>query len=317
MKNPTNSKDRNFTRIIHEGVIEMAHFTPIKFSNPSGSFFLSQRIGYGHENMGINHYHSNYEIFYLLDGERIYFINDRTYHLKPNCVVFIKPFILHTVQATGPQNYARILIKFNKEFLADSITQGFEAFNLLFNKYNFVAFKPVYLKIIESIFETMKQEALNQSIDYEVNLRAQLLQLLVYAARNINDQEEIPYESPTHARIAEIVKYINQNYKEKLTLSSIAERFYMSPSYLSRTFKMVMGVLITDYLNNLRISKAQLLLKESDLSILEVAGEVGFDNQSYFGRVFKSIVGVSPLQYRKEPDAPSVPTTFRKNRNIL
>lgn len=295
-------------------MVGLAHFTPIKYTNSNGSFFISQRKSFGHEDMGIFHYHTNYEIYYLLSGERLYFIKDRTYHVKKNDLVFIKPFVLHTVQGVGIPDHDRILIKFNQEFLFDNNAISFEALDLLFNHYCYAKLNSLYINVIENIFETMKQEVCLKSTDFEVNLRALLLQLLVYVARNIDRQEEFPQISPTHARISEIVKYINQNYQDELTLASIAAVFYYNPSYLSRTFKKIIGVGVTDYLNNLRVSQAQKLLKETELNISAIANEVGFKNQSHFGRIFKDIVGISPLQYRKQKDGPLMPTTFRQKR---
>ncbi len=277
----------------------MAHFTPLKFTSSSGSFFLSQRKVVGHQSMAGDHFHSNYEIFYLLAGERVYFIKDRSYHVRKGNIIFIKPFDLHTTQDTGTPNHERFLIKFNPEFLVDSAGVAPQSLELLFSRYNFVSFDPLYQNAVDRLFETMRQEIQNRSFDYENCLRSLLLQLLIFAARNTNRNEEVPHLNPTHGRISEIVKYINQNYQEKLTLSMVAGLFHVSPYYLSRSFKEVTGLTFTDYFNNLRVSIAQKMLQDSDHSVLFVANEVGFENQSYFGKLFKNITGISPLQYRK------------------
>ena len=250
--------------------------------------------------MAGNHFHSNYEVFYLLAGERVYFIKDRSYHVKKGNIIFIKPFDLHTTQDTGTPNHERFLIKFSPEFLVNFSGAAPKSLDLLFNQYNFVSFDPLYQNVVDRIFEMMRQEIQNRSIDYEDCLRSLLLNLLIFSARNVNRNDELPHLNPTHARVSEIVKYINQNYQEKLTLSMIADIFHVSPYYLSRSFKEVTGLTFTDYFNNLRVSIAQKLLQDSDKSVLFVANEVGFENQSYFGKLFKSVTGISPLQYRKQ-----------------
>ena len=72
--------------------------------------------------------------------------------------------------------------------------------------------------------------------------------------------------SPTHRRIAEVVKYINAHYREKLRCLALAERFEMSPSYLSRTFKKVTGFTVVGYQNLTRVREAQALLAKTSMT---------------------------------------------------
>ncbi|WP_251552281.1 response regulator [Neobacillus muris] len=84
-----------------------------------------------------------------------------------------------------------------------------------------------------------------------------------------------------------------------LTLEKAAESLQVSSVYLSRTFKKELGISFVSYITKLRIKKASLLLVSTDLSILEIAEQVGYDTQHYFSTAFKKEVGVSPNQYRK------------------
>ena len=84
-----------------------------------------------------------------------------------------------------------------------------------------------------------------------------------------------------------------------LTLSSIAERFWVNPSYLSRYFKTYMGINIVQYIRSMRIFYAKSLLQSSDMSIAEVAEMVGIKSASHFSKIFENEVGESPSKFRK------------------
>ena len=79
----------------------------------------------------------------------------------------------------------------------------------------------------------------------------------------------------------------------------MAARFYISPYYLSRLFRRVTGQSIVDYINNRRIDAARRLLKNTELSISDIAEQTGFASAAHFRRVFRDVMGISPLQYRK------------------
>jgi len=76
----------------------------------------------------------------------------------------------------------------------------------------------------------------------------------------------------------------------------------MNPSYLSYFFKEQTGENFIDYLNKVRIEKAKELLKDSSMSLSEIASQVGYSNAGYFNRIFKKIVGITPGQYRNRFD---------------
>jgi len=73
----------------------------------------------------------------------------------------------------------------------------------------------------------------------------------------------------------------------------------LNPAYFSTLFKKETGINFSNYLLNLRIENAKLLLKNSNLSLINIAVEIGFDNQSYFSNVFKKVTGMTPKQYRQ------------------
>jgi len=93
--------------------------------------------------------------------------------------------------------------------------------------------------------------------------------------------------------------YIDENYLKQLTLEDVADYVHLSVYYFSHMFKKEIGMTFVEYVTEKKISKAQQLLLTTDLSISDIAREVGYWDSNYFGKVFKNTVGTTPSQYRK------------------
>ncbi|PLT44775.1 Two-component response regulator yesN [Paenibacillus pasadenensis] len=100
--------------------------------------------------------------------------------------------------------------------------------------------------------------------------------------------------------IARIKQYIDSRFHEEISLKSIAARFYLNPVYLGQLFKKSYGVYFNDYLLQLRIQQAKLLLRQTEKRVYEIARCVGFDNPDYFICKFEKVEGKSPTAYRNE-----------------
>jgi two-component system response regulator YesN len=101
--------------------------------------------------------------------------------------------------------------------------------------------------------------------------------------------------------IFEIAKYIENHYHQDLTLQEIANQFYLSREYISRKFKQEFRVNLSDYLGQIRIDKAKMLLLNPHLRITQISDMVGYKDEKYFSKVFKKLAGISPNEFRKRP----------------
>ncbi len=99
--------------------------------------------------------------------------------------------------------------------------------------------------------------------------------------------------------IRQIKSFLDENYRQRITLESAAELFFINKHYLARLFKEQYGVTFTAYLQQVRITHAKRMLRFTDKKIEEIGLECGVGELAYFGRVFKRIEGVSPGEYRK------------------
>jgi len=98
--------------------------------------------------------------------------------------------------------------------------------------------------------------------------------------------------------IYKAVEYVRKNYMKKITLEEVASHVYLSPSYFSKIFKEEMKVNFNTYLNQKRIEMSKKLLLDDSIVLVDVSNLVGYEDQSYFSKVFKKLVGVSPGKYR-------------------
>ena len=98
----------------------------------------------------------------------------------------------------------------------------------------------------------------------------------------------------------EMISYIQQNFKEKISLKEFGELFHLSEKYISRYFKEHFHITLSQYITHLRLEHAKQLLQDTDIPVTEIAMQSGYQNVSYFIRSFKKTYGVSPLKYRKK-----------------
>ena len=104
---------------------------------------------------------------------------------------------------------------------------------------------------------------------------------------------------PKYRTAYAIADYLSENCEQNISLEELAAHFYLSKYYVCRTFKEITGYTVTEYTNIHRIRKAKRLLEETDMSISQIAHELGYESLTYFERMFKSFMTISPLKYRK------------------
>ncbi len=249
------------------------------------------------------HYHDAYELYYLYSGDRYYFIKDKTYHVKPGNLVLIKPYDIHCTSNFSKSGYDRILITFKKSYLDGfrDLIKGINLFECFEKDIHIIQLSLQEQSFIESLLLSMLTEHKSGNLGHEYFLKTALIQLLVYMSRYSGQLEDgtQSFVNAAHKTVSKVAAYINNNYKEDITLASVSDMFFISPCYFSRTFKKVTGVPFSEYLNGVRIKEAQQILKKTDMSVAEVAEAVGYKSTTHFGRTFKSIVGVSPAEYKR------------------
>lgn len=242
-----------------------------------------------HTAMPTSHYHDGYEIYYLLSGAVRYFLDNKVYDLAAGDIILIPPYTVHKTNIISDVPAERLLIDFTKEFLGKKENDPiFECFNnhCVHQPQNYVH----YLAQIESEF--LKQDL------YTENVIQSLLHILLAQLSRASKGKKANVSSST--LIENILKHINTNYSEEITLQRLANQFSISKNYLSKLFKSEIGFGVNEYLNIIRVKNAEHLLSFSKLSMSEIAHQCGFNDSNYFSTVFKKMNGTSPLRYRKK-----------------
>jgi beta-xylosidase/AraC-like DNA-binding protein len=152
-----------------------------------------------------------------------------------------------------------------------------------------------YQRIRQVLAQLVK--LINNGGDFaELALRSQVYKLL-YILSNYFPNETKP--DTGRPRIIEILDYLNEHYAERVTLKSVAERFYLSMAYMSRLIKQNLGVNFIEYLNSIRVSRSVAALENGKLSLTQLAEQSGFANVQAYKTAFSHKFGVPPMEYRR------------------
>ena len=274
---------------------------------PDASIFLQKSTVATPSSMRNHHYHDYYEIYYLLAGDRYYFVKDKTYHIKSGSFVLIKPYDIHSTSKANENGYERYLISFRKKFLEDFLkgTDGEILLTTFVNGGNVATFTPEDRAVVESILSAMHTEYQRKQVGYLQFLKASLMQLLLlvarYGAEGTGTKVGVTdYFNPTHKTVSTVAAYINNNYSEDITLTTISNQFFISPCYFSRIFKATTGFSFVEYLNGVRLKEARRLLAKTNMTVSDIGDQVGYKSNTHFGRAFKTAFGISPSLYRKK-----------------
>ena len=251
------------------------------------------------------HRHDFVEMVYMLKGKCTHIINKKEYPAKRGDLVIINYNQTHAIENSEEISYINILMK--PEYISNSLTNHDNAFALLHlsefedfrkilneNKCR-VSFSGSERKRIESIIEAIIKEMKEKKAGYELLIRSELNILITIVFRKMSLDLEFSFDGISE----KLLSYIELHCSEKLTLESIAKMCSYAPAYFSRVFKNYTGQNFTSYLKKARIEKAANLLLTTDSKITDIVYLVGYSDKTKFFSHFKSIMGTSPLKYRK------------------
>lgn len=162
-------------------------------------------------------------------------------------------------------------------------------------------FTPVYpyyedvvapIDACDEICKTMPQ-------GYQLYIKSKLYEFFFVLDNRCRNLTKPLKSKKTLDKMKVVLKYVENNYADKISIADIADVAGFSESHFMRYFKETMGTSFVDYLKDYRLTMAARLLQSSDSSVLSISGEVGFESLSYFNRAFKKHYGMTPLQYRK------------------
>ena len=248
------------------------------------------------------HLHDDIEILAGYSGNLEVLVDEKI-DLREGDVIVINRRVPHSTTKTVPFT-STIMLQFRIEKLHPEEFENINKYLALILSSNGKRF--VYLPREErlagevySIIKKMHEENCAQRKDYEIFVRGYMDILLGMLYRNgILDNIGNGYNKDALRKIWPIIDYIDKNYNSMLTLEKLSSALSMNKEYFCRVFKRATGITPTEYINFVRVWKAENLLTTTQASIIEIALEVGFSSVSYFNRVFKKYRGTTPSAYR-------------------
>lgn len=258
------------------------------------------------------HWHDCCELELVLCGQGTHIINGHYYTIGPGDLYCFTPADCHMIIADEPIEVLGIM--FGEELISDDIfarmlTLGMTGSDLR------VSLEQDRYPIVEQYFSTiLREEAkLSDSSLAEAYIGRLIDCILIELLRAMGETALPRVKQAANAAIM----YLHRHYAEPITLQSLSDHLYLTPSYLSTYFKNSTGRNFKDYLIELRLRHACRLLGNTDISITDVCYGCGFTSYSNFMRSFRTHYQTSPLQFRREHQAITVekPTNIRKDNN--
>jgi AraC-like DNA-binding protein len=295
----------------------------ILFQGEIPGIFAEEAVRNHSFSMVSRHFHESLELYFLLEGERFYFVEQDTYHVRDHMGILVDQNQIHKTCPAGTKTrHHRFLLQLEGRALSEIIRLcGFQGLPEFGEQYRgIIHFSESewnqVLKLLERIKSELScigtserfsgSEAEKRAAEGMIRLyTAQLLLLLIRVRGGEEAQgwREPRQSSLVHTgmyqKVHEIAIYLQNNSARKLCLDDLAAHFFISRSYLTRIFRTVTGFTVSEYQNICRIKKAQILLRETSMSITEISMETGFGSLPYFERVFRQTAAQTPLQYRQ------------------
>jgi two-component system, response regulator YesN len=231
----------------------------------------------------------------------------------------VHPFNGHLIQQPGTLRFGEykeglgIAIQSgNKEQIQLALQQWFTYLQTL-NKISFHQYKwwldDYYLTkrtwvegfVEKDTIERLNLESSSLPFPYNAERNFSLNQLQQHVSQDLQAFSKVLVEYQAQRRnvMQDIANFIQSNYRE-ISLTDISNQFHLNREHISRRFKQAFGTTIVNYVSQIRIDKAKVLLMNPHLKIAEVGNTVGYDDEKYFSRVFKRVTGLSPKDYRSK-----------------
>lgn len=255
------------------------------------------------------HWHKEFEFFVVTEGRIEFTIESNTYLLEPGDCVFINSDAYHSAKNAGRESCSFFALDFSYEFLQENMHTNFS------RRY----IRPIL--DCQLIFPELIHSQAVPSVTWQVQAVTYLYDINECGEETLFEHEliiktriyqiwELFYKhavlkTTTHTKISEqkdrlspVFDYIQNNYSYEITLSQLSQLLPMSEGQFCRIFKEAMKVSPFQYLMRYRIMKSCSLLIETDKKIGEIANLSGFNNISYYNKVFLKMIGCTPKQYR-------------------
>lgn len=243
------------------------------------------------------HIHNECEIYMETAYQEIFYINDKIYHLNKGDIIFVNERVPHktkTFQGSKGfliQSGTDIHTKIADEYLHRYITHlGCDA----------AVFRvgTELHRQLQACLEDILQEYTDRNVSCELFIQSSVYKIFALLYRN--DILKDPRSCAGNIeRLRPVLSYIDDHYAEPISLDAVSDLLNVNKSHFCRLFKKAANTTFLQYLNFIRVCKAEKLLLTTDKTISEIAEETGFSSPSYFAEVFKQNMSCPPSLYKR------------------
>lgn len=235
------------------------------------------------------HWHDYFTLDLILSGKGIHRINGQQEELLPGMVQLIYPTDIHTI--IPEKDMHLISIRFTEHALSEQL------FDLIYGKEirKLYPNQPVFQRIYACADAMIKDLTVPESTFCKELVSLHFQEIILLVAREGGAQEK-----KEKSAAEKILLYLNEHFREKLSLEQAAAYTNYSAPYFSAFFKKEVGKTYSQYLTERKIEYACTLLKNTDYSVTEICFASGFGSISHFNASFKSNTGMTPMQFRKK-----------------
>lgn len=238
------------------------------------------------------HWHEMIEILYYQDDRTVVNCNLDEISVQKGDIIFVNMNELHKATKKGfPATYHCIHLR--TDFFSNLIGGKYVVFK------NHIRDKRC-ADLLDKVIECYESDDFNKEIYMKKYMYGFFEIICSDHVQDVFDRTQYMKNFKVYDKFNDIVIYINDHYDEDITVTDIAERFFVSESYLSRFFKEKSGKSVMKYVNDVRIERAKTYLLRTSMSVGEIANCVGFDDINYFSRKFRLTSGMTPSEYRKK-----------------
>lgn len=235
-----------------------------------------------------NHRHNCIEILYFTSGNGAVICNLKKYDVKPGSLIIVNENESHSILTDSYLECYCITID-------TSIFLDVSENNIVFD---------TYVSADEFVLSTLREmffEYEKRNIGSEMMIKGSAYKLITHLIRNYGKITKKEYDSNAIKlrRLNDVLLYIEEHYCEKISTSFLAEYCFLSEYYFCHFFKKETGLTVIQYIKRLRVQKSINLLRNTTMSITEIAAHVGFNDINYYCRVFKKIMGTTPKSVRQ------------------
>jgi AraC-like DNA-binding protein len=248
------------------------------------------------------HKHNFFELVYILEGTGMQCINKNKLPYAAEKLFLLMPQDCHSFEVKTVTKF--FFIRFNDIYLKTQAKDWIQKLEFIFQNNTHLPGCIVKNKtdkpLVKAMVEALIREHINKQ-HYHLEVVKQIVNTLItIVARNISMNIPLKESVKTNASL-EIINYIHQNIysSEHLKAESIAQRFNISPTYISEYFKKLTGESLQQYIIDYKLKLIETRLQYSDLRMNEIAYELGFTDESHLTKTFKKYKGVSPSEFRK------------------